>query len=92
MVAQLIGWGASALLLATIVSQLVKQWRARSSEGVSYFLFAGQVGASTGFVVYSALVGDRVFVVTNSLMLVSAVVGVGITWRFKRAGRESQGE
>lgn len=80
---ELIGWGASALLLMTIVSQLVKQWRARSSEGVSYLLFVGQILASVLFVVYSALIGDAVFIVTNALMLASAVVGLGITWRFR---------
>lgn len=83
---QIIGWGASALLLATIISQLVEQWRARSSEGVSYLLFAGQIAASSGFVVYSALTGDTVFIVTNSLMLASAAVGLALTWRFKRDG------
>lgn len=82
---ELIGWGASALLLMTIVSQLVKQWRARSSEGVSYLLFVGQVLASIGFVVYSALIGDTVFIVTNALMLASALVGLAITWRFRRS-------
>lgn len=82
---ELIGWGASALLLMTIISQLVKQWRARTSEGVSYLLFVGQILASVGFVAYSALIGDAVFIVTNALMLASALVGLGITWRFKRS-------
>ncbi len=82
---ELIGWGASALLLMTIISQLVQQWRARSSEGVSYLLFVGQILASSGFVAYSVLVGDTVFIVTNALMLASAVVGLGITWRFRRS-------
>lgn len=79
-----IGWGSSVVLLATIVSQIARQWRSGSSEGVSTFLFAGQVAASVGFVAYSWLVGNVVFVVTNALILLSAVVGLGITIRNRR--------
>lgn len=81
----MIGWGSSAVLLATIASQILKQWRERSAEGVSRWLFIGQVGASAGFVAYSWLVGNAVFVFTNSLILLSALVGAVLVLRQKRA-------
>lgn len=71
-----IGWASSVILLVTIVRQVAKQYRDRSSEGVSKWLFIGQLTASVGFTAYSYLIGKRVFVVTNALMGISALAGV----------------
>jgi uncharacterized protein with PQ loop repeat len=79
-----IGWASSIILLATIVAQIHKQWRARSSEGVSKWLFAGQTAASLGFTVYSWLVDNWVFVVTNGSLLVAAIAGSAMTLHFRR--------
>jgi hypothetical protein len=38
-------------------------------------LFIGQITASIAFIVYSWLLGNWVFVVTNALMLVTAILG-----------------
>ena len=48
-VTELIGWASSAILLATLVRQVRKQWREGTSEGVSRWLFVGQTAASAGF-------------------------------------------
>ena len=85
----LIGWASAALLVVTISMQVHKQWRAGTSEGVSSFLFVGQALASTGFSVYSIAVGDPVFVVTNLLLLVSALVGLGIVRVHRRRERRA---
>jgi MtN3 and saliva related transmembrane protein len=88
---QLIGISASLILLATIVTQIARQWAARTSKGVSKWLFVGQLAASTGFAVYSYLLGDRIFLLTNALMAVSAVVGLVIL-RMHRRAEGSAGE
>jgi MtN3 and saliva related transmembrane protein len=75
MITEFIGWTAATLLLATIGRQVYSQWRSRSWRGVSKWLFVGQITASVGFVVYSWLLGNWVFVVTNALMLCTALLG-----------------
>lgn len=80
---EMVGWLSSLVLLATLTQQIWKQWRERSTKGVSKFLFIGQTIASTGFTVYSWLVENWVFVFTNSLVLVSALVGSYLTYRFR---------
>ena len=70
-----LGWGASAVLLATLLRQVFVQWRERRTDGVSSWLFVGQITASVGFVIYSWLVDNRVFVVTNSALLRTAIAG-----------------
>lgn len=82
-----LGWLSSMMLLSTLISQVVRQWRASSVEGVSWVLFAGQICASVGFVTYSVLIGNLVFIVTNSLILTTAVAGQGV-YLYKRR-RES---
>lgn len=79
-----LGWISSVVLLVTILVQIRKQWTEKSGRGVSSFLFVGQTAASLGFTVYSVLVGNWVFTVTNGLLLLSAITGWYITARFKR--------
>jgi type IV secretory pathway TrbD component len=52
---------------------------------VSRWLFVGQCAASVGFVLYSWLLGNWVFVVTNALILLTAVVGEVVYLRNRRA-------
>lgn len=75
MTTDVIGWASAFILLLTVASQVWKQWRSQSTAGVSSWLFIGQISASLGFVIYSLAVGNLVFVLTNSLLLLAAVVG-----------------
>lgn len=84
----LLGWLSSVILLCTIVGQIVRQWREGSGEGVSPWLFIGQTVASVGFTVYSALLQNWVFTVTNGALLISAIVGVLVSLHFKRHPRQ----
>jgi uncharacterized protein with PQ loop repeat len=86
-VTDLLGWLSSAILVATIAKQVHKQWKEGSSEGVSRWLFVGQIAASAGFTLYSVLVGNSVFVVTNAVLLASAVTGYVIVLRHRRRER-----
>jgi MtN3 and saliva related transmembrane protein len=86
---ELIGWASSVVLVLTIAQQVKKQWAEGRSEGVSRWLFAGQILASTGFTIYSVLVDNWVFVVTNALMLLNALAGLAIVLRHRRRERAS---
>jgi MtN3 and saliva related transmembrane protein len=87
-----IGWASSVILLLTIAKQIHKQWQAGTSEGVSKWLFLGQLAASAGFTVYSFLVHNWVFVVTNALMLVNGLLGYWITTRQKKKAHGADGK
>ena len=90
---EVIGWASSLILLITIGKQIHKQWQEGSSEGVSVWLFVGQMAASLGFTVYSVLVNNWVFVVTNGLMVVNGLLGYYITLRNRRqSGKGEQKE
>ena len=71
----LVGWIASAILLATLARQTWRQWREPDPRGVSRWLFLGQIAASVGFVAYSWMLRNWVFIVTNTLILLTAIVG-----------------
>ena len=72
---ELIGWFAAIVLLSTIGRQVYIQWRNGTSQGLSRWLFIGQMTASIAFIVYSWLLGNWVFVITNAMMLVTAALG-----------------
>lgn len=84
-----LGWVSSCILVLTIAKQVYKQWHEGSSEGVSKWLFVGQMAASLGFTIYSWLVSNWVFVVTNALMLCNAVLGLLIVLRHRRRERRA---
>ena len=75
---QALGWLASAILVTTIAWQVRKQWKERTSVGVSKWLFIGQISANALFLTYASLTGDVVFIVANALLLVTSLVGLSI--------------
>ena len=88
---QAIGWVSSFILVLTLSRQVLKQWREGTSEGVSTWLFIGQLAASLGFTVYSVLVRNWVFVVTNALMFVNGLLGYSITLHHRRRAQRAEG-
>lgn len=81
---ELLGWVSSFILVLTIAKQVYKQWKEESSEGVSKWLFIGQMAASLGFTVYSWLVSNWVFVATNAVMLLNGLAGLLIVMHHRR--------
>jgi MtN3 and saliva related transmembrane protein len=85
--ADIIGWSSAAILLVTLLLQVRAQWKSRSDVGVSPWLFIGQLVTSAGFVTYSAMKKDAVFVVTNSSIALVAIAGQVVYWRLSRKRR-----
>ena len=77
----MIGWAASLMLVATLVRQIYTQAKDDSAKGVSHCLFAGQMASSVGFIAYSWMLHNWVFIVTNSVILATAVVGQVVMMR-----------
>ncbi len=84
-----IGWLSNLLLLMTMSKQVHTQYRSGSSQGVSSWLFIGQLATSTGFVVYSYLLGNWVFVSSNVMLLFVALTG---QWLYLRNKRRQSGD
>ncbi|AEO42332.1 PQ-loop domain-containing transporter [Xanthomonas euvesicatoria] len=78
-----VGWLASIILIVTLIRQIYKQWRSDAAQGVSRWLFLGQISASVLFILYSYLVGNAVFIVSNVLILLTALTGYALQ-RVKR--------
>lgn len=87
---EVIGWASSAILFFTVSRQIYTQWKKGTSEGVSLWLFIGQMAASLGFAVYSWLVWNPVFIFTNSLMVLNGLVGFLISLYLKKNESKSQ--
>jgi MtN3 and saliva related transmembrane protein len=85
--ATLIGWVSSAILLLTILRQVYTQWRSEQSSGVSRWLFVGQLAASCGFAVYSWLLKNWVFLATNIMLVIAALIGEMIYLRNRHRAR-----
>jgi uncharacterized protein with PQ loop repeat len=85
---EVIGWASSLILLLTLVRQVYKQWKEGTSEGVSKWLFIGQLVSSIGFTVYSYLVGNWVFTVTNGALTINNIFGIFAFYYFKRNPRK----
>jgi len=79
-----VGWLSSVILIATISKQVHKQWKMKSVRGVSQWLFIGQCAASLGFTIYSTLVRNWVFVVTNTAGLIAGIAGLIVYYRNRR--------
>jgi MtN3 and saliva related transmembrane protein len=80
---EILGWSSSIILLMTLVKQVYKQWQEQRTEGISKWLFVGQLAASVGFTVYSVLTENWVFVFTNAALILNNVVGVILYFKFR---------
>lgn len=81
---EIIGWVSSVILLITLIRQVYKQWKEGKTEGVSSLLFIGQLLSSIGFTVYSYLVGNWVFTVTNGILTINNIIGICLYFYFSR--------
>ena len=86
---EIIGWISSIILLLTLIRQVKKQWEEKNSQGVSKWLFIGQLAASVGFVVYSYLVSNWVFIVTNALLTINNLIGIYLYFRYRKPADHS---
>jgi MtN3 and saliva related transmembrane protein len=75
---------SSIVLVITLGWQVRRQWISRESRGVSTWLFVGQLAASVGFSTYSFLLENWVFLTTNLLLVVNALIGQWVTLRNRR--------
>lgn len=80
---EVLGWSSSVILLMTLVKQVYKQWQEGKTEGISKWLFVGQLAASVGFTIYSYLTGNWVFVFTNAALMLNNIVGVILYFKFR---------
>ena len=76
-----IGWTASAILLITLIRQIYKQVKEPEAGGVSTWLFIGQATASALFTLYSILLENWVYIITNGCLLATALIGQWLTRR-----------
>ena len=81
---EMIGWASSAILLATLMRQVYTQWKTQATEGVSKWLFIGQLAASTGYLIYSVLLHNWVFLTSNIAILCTALFGEALYLRNRR--------
>jgi len=81
----LLGWGSSVILLATLIRQVYTQWQTHATAGVSKWLFIGQVCASAGYIAYSVLLHNWIYVSSNAAILATAIVGEGVYFKNRRA-------
>jgi len=80
---EILGWASSIILLITLVKQVYKQWTDRTSEGISKWLFIGQLAASIGFTAYSYVTGSWVFAFTNAVLTINNMIGIYLYFHFK---------
>jgi len=86
---EIIGWASSIILLLTLVKQVYKQWSEGSSEGISKWLFIGQLLASIGFTIYSYSVGNWVFTITNGLLTINNIIGICLYFYFLKRPKQA---
>jgi uncharacterized protein with PQ loop repeat len=89
---EIIGWASSIILLLTLIKQVYKQWQEGTGEGVSKLLFVGQFLASIGFTTYSYLVGNWVFTATNGILIINNLIGLYLSFYFKRKNKKKDAD
>jgi MtN3 and saliva related transmembrane protein len=78
-----LGWIAAVVLVITLSAQVKKNWDEKKLKGVNPILYYGQAFASLSFALYSYTINSWVFVVTNTIAFLSAIIGIYLVHRYK---------
>jgi hypothetical protein len=84
--ADLVGWLSSATLVATLARQLHTQATKGNGQALSRWLFVGQIAASLGFIAYSWMLRNPVFLLSNTILLGMAIAGQWLYYRNEKKG------
>jgi hypothetical protein len=78
--AEFIGWGSALLLLPTFGIQTLRQWQARHepAAGSSLWFFVLAFAGTGGQLIYSWMVGNRVYFALNACLVVTNGIGLGV--------------
>lgn len=88
----IIGWASSIILLLTLIKQVHKQWSDGTSEGISSWLFIGQFLSSIGFTIYSYSVENWVFTITNGILVINNIIGIGLYFYFSKKNKDAEND
>jgi uncharacterized protein with PQ loop repeat len=91
---ELIGWGSAILLLPTFGIQTLRQWEARHepAPASSLWFFVLAFFGTGGQVIYSWLVGNRVYLVLNACLVVTNGIGLAVAIHRWLVGRSRKDE
>lgn len=84
----IIGWASSIILLLTLIKQVHKQWKDGETEGISSLFFIGQLSSSIGFTIYSYLVKNWVFTITNGILVINNMLGICLYFYFLKKNKK----
>jgi hypothetical protein len=91
-IGELIGWSSALLLLPTFGIQTLRQWQARHepAAGSSLWFFILAFAGTGGQVIYSAMVGNRVYFALNACLVVTNGIGLAVAIHRWQVGRSRQ--
>ena len=78
------GWASSIILLVTLVRQVYTQWRTHQRLGYPSGSLSASAPHRSGYIVYSFLLHNWVYVSSNIAILITAIVGEGLYLRNRR--------
>ena len=89
---ELIGWGSAVILVPAFATQTYRQCQSRHepvSASALWFFVLILIG-TVGQAVYSGMVGNKVYLVLNSSLVVNNTIGLVIAIaRYREAGPEA---
>lgn len=66
-----IGWAAALILFANLSRQVWTQWKEDHCDRISPWVVMGEAATAAGFLLYSWLLGPRVFVLSMTLLVIA---------------------
>lgn len=66
---ELIGFSAGTLSAVTFLPQVIKTWKMKAADELSLLMILFIMSSVTMWVIYGSLIGNRVIIFTNSIVL-----------------------
>lgn len=86
MLADIIGYAASAITVLTFLPQVIKTWKEKSAKDVSLMMFIIAIANEVLWITWGILINNKIVIITNVLMVIMASTMVFLKLKYNKVG------
>jgi MtN3 and saliva related transmembrane protein len=86
LLADFIGYAASAITVLTFLPQVIKTWKEKSAKDVSLMMFIIAIVNEVLWITWGILINNKIVIITNVLMVIMASTMVFLKLKYNKVG------
>jgi MtN3 and saliva related transmembrane protein len=86
LIADIVGYAASAITVLTFLPQVIKTWKEKSAKDVSLMMFIIAIVNEVLWITWGVLINNKIVIITNVVMVIMASTMVFLKLKYNKVG------